>query len=67
MMSPDTAQIVIDLYIMAALAIVWMYQDINRRGKGVKYWVPFALITLVFVSIGPLLYLVIRPNDQEKF
>ena len=26
--SPDTAQLVIDLYIMAFLAFVWMYQDI---------------------------------------
>lgn len=66
--SPDTAQVVIDLYIMAALALVWMYQDMQKKGKGLKYFAPFALLTLVFVSIGPLLYLVLRPeqNVQRK-
>ena len=34
MSSPDTAQVVIDLYILAALACVWMYQDGKSRGKG---------------------------------
>ena len=34
MPSPDTAQVVIDLYILAALACIWMYQDAKRRGKG---------------------------------
>ena len=27
--SPDTAQVVFDLYIMAFLAICWMYQDLS--------------------------------------
>ncbi len=64
--SPDTAQVVIDLYIMAALALVWMYQDIKSRGKTIKHWLPYALVTLIFVSIGPLLYLVLRPNSGGK-
>jgi len=34
MSSPDTAQVVIDLYILAALACIWMYQDAKSRGKG---------------------------------
>ena len=57
---PDTAQVVIDLYIMAILAIVWMYNDsqnLNRRW----FWMPFAVITMIFVSVGPLLYLLLRP------
>lgn len=62
--SPDTAQVIIDLYIMAILALVWMYQDIKRRGKTIKYWLPYALVTLVFVSVGPLLYLVLRPRND---
>jgi hypothetical protein len=65
--SPDTAQVVIDLYIMALLAIVWMYYDVKQLNKRVIYWLPFALLTLVFVSVGPLLYLALRgnhgPND----
>ena len=52
--SPDTAQVVMDLYIMVLLALVWMYKDIKARGKTVKYWLPFAALTLVFVSMGRL-------------
>ena len=62
--SPDTAQVVIDLYIMAFLAICWMYQDCKRRRKNSWYVVPFAVLTLVFVSIGPLLYLVLNPDTE---
>ena len=64
--SPDTAQVVIDLYIMAILALAWMYQDIKSRGKTIKHWLPYALVTVIFVSIGPLLYLVLRPNNEGK-
>ncbi|MEH6549351.1 MAG: DUF2834 domain-containing protein [Pseudomonadales bacterium] len=67
--SPDTAQVVFDLYIMAFLAIAWMYQDTKRINKPLGYWALFSFITLVFVSIGPLLYLALRPseiNDNEK-
>jgi hypothetical protein len=64
--SPDTAQVVIDLYIMAILALAWMYQDNKNRGKTVKHWLPYALVTLVFVSVGPLLYLVLRPSNGGK-
>lgn len=63
--SPDTAQVVIDLYIMAILALAWMYQDIKQRGKTIKHWLPYALVTLLFVSIGPLLYLVLRSNNKD--
>ena len=62
--SPDTAQVVFDLYIMAFLAIVWMYQDNKSSGKSIVYLIPFALLTLVLVSIGPLLYLVFRPTKE---
>ncbi len=61
--SPDTAQVVIDLYIMAVLAIGWIYQDVKSRGKPITSWLPYAALTLVFVSVGPLLYLALR---QEK-
>ena len=60
--SPDTAQVLIDLYIMALLAIIWMYTDSKKLGKPIWYWVLFTIVTLVFVSIGPLLYLVLRTN-----
>ena len=64
--SPDTAQVVFDLYIMAALALIWMYQDMKLRGKTVLYWLPYAALTLIFVSAGPLLYLVLRPSETSS-
>ncbi|CED60561.1 Putative uncharacterized protein [Moritella viscosa] len=60
--SPDTAQVFFDLYIMAFLAMVWMYDDCKKLGKSNLYFLPFALLTLVFVSIGPLLYLGLKPS-----
>ncbi len=64
--SPDTAQVVIDLYILAAMACIWIYQDAKRRGKGVGYIIPFFVVTAVFVSAGPLLYLVLRGERQSE-
>lgn len=61
---PDTAQVVIDLYIMAILAIVWMYSDSRKLNKR-WFWLPFSVLTLIFVSVGPLLYLLLRPNDAK--
>lgn len=66
MSSPDTAQVVIDLYILAALACIWMYQDAKRRGKGWGYIIPFFVVTAVFVSAGPLLYLVLRGERDTE-
>ncbi|WP_437182403.1 DUF2834 domain-containing protein [Pseudomonas xantholysinigenes] len=57
---PDTAQVVIDLYIMAALACLWMLNDHLSRGESLRGVLPYLLLTLVFVSIGPLLYIVIK-------
>ncbi|MDX1458164.1 MAG: DUF2834 domain-containing protein [Marinobacter sp.] len=66
MSSPDTAQVVIDLYILAALACIWMYQDAKSRGKGLGYLIPFFVLTAVFVSAGPLLYLVLRGSAEPE-
>ena len=35
MSSFDTAQVVIDLYILAVLACIWMYYDNKAKGVGV--------------------------------
>lgn len=64
--SPDNAQVIVDLYIMAVLAIVWMYYDVKKLDKTLMYWLPFALLTLVFVSVGPLLYLALRKDAQAN-
>ena len=60
MSSLDTAQVVIDLYILAVLAGVWMYHDNKSCGKSFVSVVPYLLLTAIFVSIGPLLYLVMK-------
>ncbi|RDS88215.1 DUF2834 domain-containing protein [Pseudomonas fluorescens] len=57
---PDTAQVVIDLYLMAVLACVWMYQDARARGRSLASVLPYFLLTAVFVSVGPLLYIVVN-------
>lgn len=66
MSSLDTAQVVIDLYILAALASIWMYQDSKARNKPFIAVAPYLAITIVFVSVGPLLYLVIKEFSKER-
>lgn len=66
MSSPDTTQVVIDLYILAALACIWMYRDGRARGKSPAYLLPFFALTALFVSVGPLLYLVLRALQGDK-
>jgi uncharacterized membrane protein YqjE len=62
---PDTAQVVIDLYLMAVLACVWMYRDARRRGRPLRSVLPYFLLTAVFVSVGPLLYIVVKGFKDE--
>lgn len=56
----DTAQVVIDLYLLAAMAAIWMYRDARRKGRSTLSVLPYLLITAIFVSIGPLLYIVVN-------
>lgn len=65
MSRPDTAQVVIDLYLMAVLACVWMYRDARGRGRSVVSVLPYFLLTAVFVSMGPLLYIVVNGLRDE--
>lgn len=65
MSRPDTAQVVIDLYLMAVLACVWMYRDARRRGRSMVSVVPYWVLTAVLVSVGPLLYLVMNGYRDE--
>lgn len=66
MARPDTAQVVIDLYLMAGLACLWMVKDNRSRGGSTRAVLPYLLLTAVFVSVGPLLYLVVRGVDGES-
>ena len=69
MSSPDTAQVVIDLYVLAALACVWMYRDARAKGRSLGAVLPYMVVTAVFVSVGPLLYIVVngfRPAIEKR-
>ena len=66
MSRPDTAQVVIDLYLLATLAGIWMYRDARKRGRSGLSVVPYLLVTAIFVSVGPLLYLVVRGLQERK-
>ncbi|MDH0302901.1 MULTISPECIES: DUF2834 domain-containing protein [unclassified Pseudomonas] len=60
MSRPDTAQVVFDLYVMAGLGCIWMVRDNRTRGGSLPGVLPYLALTLVFVSLGPLLYLVVK-------
>lgn len=65
MSSPDTAQVVIDLYVLACMACVWMYRDARSKGRSLASVLPYFLLTAIFVSIGPLLYIVINGLPRQ--
>lgn len=66
MSSPDTAQVVIDLYLLACMACIWMYRDTRSKGRSFTSLLPYLLITAIFVSIGPLLYIVINGFGRQS-
>lgn len=66
MSSPDTAQVVIDLYLLACMACIWMYQDTRSKGRSLMSLLPYILITAIFVSIGPLLYIVVNGFGRQS-
>lgn len=65
---PDTAQVVIDLYLLGLMACCWIYQDARRRGRSLLSILPYLALTSVFLSIGPLLYIVVKgySRDQQR-
>jgi hypothetical protein len=44
-----------DACIALGLIVMWMWDDARAQGRA---WLPYALLTLAFGSVGPLLYLV---------
>lgn len=63
---PDTAQVVIDLYLLAVLAMYWMYRDARAKGRSLLAILPYLALTVVFVSIGPLTYLVVEGFCRQR-
>jgi len=66
MSRPDTAQVVIDLYLLACMACIWMYRDTRSKGRSLASLLPYFLITAIFVSIGPLLYIVVNGFGRQS-
>ena len=66
MSSLDTAQVVIDLYILCSLACVWMYRDNKSKGNKIGKILPYFFLTAVFASIGPLLYVVVSTTIENR-
>jgi hypothetical protein len=56
-----SALLFVDLVIALGLALVWMMGDHRERGLA---FVPYALLTLAFGSVGPLLYLIRRERSS---
>jgi hypothetical protein len=50
-----TTTLFVDASIALGLVVMWMWDDAHAQGRS---WLPYALLTLVFGSVGPLLYLV---------
>jgi len=57
-----TVTLTADLVISLTLISVWMWRDAHARGISV---IPYLLLTLGFGSVGPLLYLLQRPAEEE--
>jgi hypothetical protein len=47
------------------MACLWMYKDSRAKGKSLASLLPYLLITVFFVSMGPLLYIVINGFLQK--
>jgi len=56
---PAGWQVLADITIALVLVLSWMRRDARSRTR--LFW-PYALLTLLLGSIGPLLYLLLRPE-----
>jgi MFS superfamily sulfate permease-like transporter len=61
--NPAATTLFVDLSISLTLVLAWMWNDARERGAS---FLPFALVTLVLGSIGPLLYLIRRAGTEER-
>jgi hypothetical protein len=52
-----------DLVIALSLAIIWMIGDARQRGVAS---LPYVVTTLLFGSVGPLLYLIRRERSAAR-
>lgn len=54
-------QVLVDIIIALFLVTSWMKRDARQRSR--RFW-PYALATVALGSIGPLLYLALRPEPS---
>ena len=52
----------LDLVITLTLIAAWMWKDAAARGRAI---VPYLILTFLFGSAGPLLYLLLAPARSE--
>ena len=57
-----TQLVIFDLLIALSLVMAWMWSDARERGA--RLW-PYLVLTLVFGSVGPLLYLIRRESAHK--
>ncbi len=57
-----TTTLFADACIALGLVAAWMWEDARAHGRA---WLPYALLTLAFGSVGPLSYLVLGPRRVE--
>ena len=60
---PWMLQTLLDLTIGLTIASVWMWRDARSRGVSP---IPFIVLTVCTGSFGPLIYLLVRPQSQER-
>jgi hypothetical protein len=60
--TPAGTQVFADIAIALVLVLAWMWRDTRATGR--RFW-PYAALTLALGSIGPLLYLLMRPNGAR--
>ena len=63
--NPWPIQITVDLMLALALVCIWMWRDARRLGRNPLPWI---LATSLTGTIGPLIYLLTRPEvpmEQE--
>lgn len=55
-----TITVLADVVIALGMVLAWMWQDARRRGTAV---LPYVVVTLALGSVGPLVYLLLRPEE----
>jgi len=60
--TPAGWQVFADIVISLSLVLAWMWNDARRHARA---WWPWAVLTLMLGSIGPLLYLLLRRSDKQ--